>query len=376
MRYIILTFFVALFALEPAVANLKPYKAQQIMVPVGPERSLRRLVHIESAVPSDKVVIFLPGRASFFEKNLLMLKAIAGYESIHNEKIEVPCDVWSLDHAGHGMSAGRLGINDQRCHITDFDHYVREAEEVIQGTILKQYAGQNKKVYLVGSSMGGAVALRIVQDRLNAPIDGQDLHTPVQFHKVILIAPMIEFKTGMFPSWLARLLSYMATALGWGERYAFGFKDLDLTRADFSKFTGHHDESEFHQGNELLRNAPHLITSGPTFAWVNAAFQAVKKLQDFVAHYHNSQRHKPTIVGFIAGDDNLVHNAATIALLEGIGAVLYQYPTARHNLIKETPEHIPGFWQHFFDALTDKGAEREHQTMVSKSSSMPSNAAK
>ena len=321
------------------------------MVPVRPEGSLRRIVHIESAVPSDKVVIFLPGRASFFEKNLSMLKAIAGYETIHNEKIKMPCDVWSIDHAGHGKSLGRLGVNDQRCHISDFDDYVREAEELIHDKILKHYAGQQKKIYLVGSSMGGAVALRILQDQLGTAAES---NKSIPFHKLILIAPMIEFKTGMFPRWLARALSYVATALGWGEVYAFGFKDLDLARADFTKFTSHHDEADFHKTNEFLRNAPHLITSGPTFSWVNAAFQAVEKLKRFAVHYQKSQLKKPSIVGFIAGDDSFVHNAATLALLKGIGATIYHYPTARHNLIKETPDHIPNFWQHLFEALADE----------------------
>ncbi|XP_059140791.1 monoglyceride lipase-like [Physella acuta] len=78
--------------------------------------------------------------------------------------------VFAHDHEGHGQSGG------PRMHITDFRHYSQDVYDHID-TIKKEFP--NVPVFIIGHSMGGAVAILAALDH------------PEYFRGVVLIGPCV-----------------------------------------------------------------------------------------------------------------------------------------------------------------------------------------
>jgi lysophospholipase len=295
----------------------------------GPDGTLIRVVDVKGAPQPNsdarKVVVFLPGRASFFEKN----KELSDQITAH------PIDFWTLDYKGHGKSGGRLAPGDQRCDIDTFRTYIDEIDYVVNQVVLPHYRNQKIELYLVGASLGGHLTLRYIQDKKPA----------FEIQKILLISPMIDFFTKPFPRPIAWFLVKVATLMGFGEHYAFGYGRLNLTNPDFSRFKGHHNKHAFDETNALLSVHPELITSGPTFRWVSEAF-------DSVDHTLELQSLDIPVVVFLAGQDQDVNNKTTHDFLKHFKKVkFFEYPQAYHNLTKETDEYAPNFYKELIEAL-------------------------
>lgn len=309
-------------------------------VPVAQNVKVRVVyVPAKSLHNPQKVVVYLPGRASFFEKSKDFSNIMTGHEAVPEtgQLLKEPYDFWSLDFRGQGKSDGRLAERDQRSHIDTFETYIKDVHAVLSQIILPYYRNKEIEIYLIGASMGGHIALRYAQEYATTPEFSK-------IKKLLLISPMDNFKTDPFPRWVAWILVKGARLLGYGDRYAFGYGDLDLSKADFSKFKGHHNEKDFHETNAFLRDHPELITSGPTFGWAVAAFDSEAKLKNL--------REIPVKTSvFLAGQDNTLDSPKSRAFFEG-KATVYYYEKAFHNLLKETPEYAPGFYPDLIKELT------------------------
>ena len=58
---------------------------------------------------------------------------------------------WMCDHRGHGRSGGQKG------HITHFDQYLMDLQLVVE--LARKELGEDKKLILIGHSMGGLIAI-------------------------------------------------------------------------------------------------------------------------------------------------------------------------------------------------------------------------
>lgn len=282
-----------------------------------------------------KVIILLPGRASFFEKNIDIAESLCGYDQSNTVLPKVYCDFWCIDYRGHGKSDGRLTRNDQRCHIDSFQTYVDDLDKVLKSLIKTHYQNQkNTEYYLLAGSFGGVIALKYIQDYK---------FDTIAIKKTLLVSPMIRFKIP-YPRWLTKLLVNFMSWIGYEESYAIGYKDLDLSKADFSKFKAHHNEKDFHETNKMLSEHPDLITSGPTYGWAKAAFEAENDLDSLKSLPNQT-------IAFLAGQDAELDIASGKVILEKLGVQIKEYPKSGHNLFKETEEYAPGFTQDLFNEI-------------------------
>lgn len=306
------------------------------MVPVTKDISLR-VAFTAAKTPTKKVIIYCPGRASYFEKNTGFIQALTGHNftASHGYAFQNQADVWCIDPRSQGGSGGRLtndkGEPDQRGHITSFDDYIQDVDTVIKTTILPKYDLMSTEFYLVGSSLGGHIVLRYLQDKVT--------ELPITFKAIVNIVPMVKMNTSPWPRFIAKAMVSSAVALGFGERYAIGYGNVNLDNPQFEKFTGHHNEYEFHDTNTVMRSQMTLVTGGPTFNWVKASFESHDKLTS------GSFPKALNVICFVSGGDKAVITEATKSLSKQHGFKVFEYPQAAHNIIKESKEKCGTFWQ-------------------------------
>ncbi|HBN21607.1 MAG TPA: hypothetical protein DD412_00010 [Holosporales bacterium] len=331
-----LLFCTLLFAFKSAHADLLHDISIPYDVKVAPDITLRvthtKAKHAFQNAPK-KVVVFLPGRASFFQKNKGLILGITGHDYTGTQDVELAhqADFWCIDMRGHGASLGRLGPNNQRGHIDSFETYLSDIHQVITNTIAPAYEGQDVEFYIIGSSLGGHLAVRYLQDYATK--------TPIQFKRALLIVPMIRFKTSPWPHIMAKNLSKAAELLGFSKTYAVGYGDLDLSKSDFTRFKGHHDRKAFDDTNEMMTQNPSLITGGPTYGWVSAAFDSETPL------CNTSLPKAIDYVAYVAGNDGAVDSTSTLEFCKQHNIRVKFYEKSRHNILKETKEYAPTFWE-------------------------------
>lgn len=312
-----------------------------------------RVVHLpsvseEKGLPK-KVLIVFQGRESFYEKNEDFYRLLAGQrENMASHKegyernvfIDSPMDVWVIDTRGHGGSTGRLGPNDQRDHIDDFETYLRDFQTIINSKIRPHYSSQAPEFYLMGISMGGHLAIRYYQE----------FEHP--FKKVLLVVPMVEFKTGTIPHWFAKPFAYLMSTIGFSQSYVFGKGDIDPDTLTLENEKSHHNREEFNKVIELLKKKPGYVVGGPTYGWLNAAYQSID--QSLAPRQIENLNTKAPFVFFLAGDDHIVNTEASQRLAQEIKAPVHLYPGAWHNLPREIDLYRLPFLRDLFKALHEK----------------------
>jgi alpha-beta hydrolase superfamily lysophospholipase len=132
--------------------------------------------------------LFRGSRAELRHKALVVLHGqgehSGRYLHIPHYLGDVVGSVYAIDHRGHGQSSGNRG------HIDEFDMYAHDAAMAVRRytRYLKSLHGK-AEVYLIGHSMGGLIALRMLQ-----------LHPELELASATVSAPMVElaFKVPWF----------------------------------------------------------------------------------------------------------------------------------------------------------------------------------
>ena len=267
--------------------------------------------HSKVSADPKKLLIICPGRASFIEKN----DRLANYFANLGFRVIV------VDWRGHGGS-DRLTDNPQKTPIDDYQRYVEDIT-----LTLKTYHTPDQAIYLVGSSMGSLAIIRFLQD--------QNLTKTFPVQAAVLLSPMFGLKTNPFPTFLARWLAAGATKLGYHDHYCFGYGDFNFSKEIFEKNRSTHSRENFERQKKIAQDHPPLLTSGPTYGWLNASFKALdqanqpEKLQAITA---------PIFIA-TAGNDQVVdtsYNAKVATHLKRCSHKVYQ-----------------GSWHHIFNESDD-----------------------
>jgi len=131
--------------------------------------------------PNTSTILISQGRCESYLK----------YKETLYELHEQGYQIFILDHRGQGLSE-RLLEDSHKGYVDKFDDY---AEDLYQftNTIIKPQLGDTK-LYLLGHSMGCAIALRMFQLYPNI------------INKAALLSPMIAINTGFIPYFLASII--------------------------------------------------------------------------------------------------------------------------------------------------------------------------
>ena len=220
-------------------------------------------------------VLLLGGYAEFIEKY---------FETVGN-LLQRGFAVLTFDWRGQGMSSRVLTDDDDGFHrgyIESFDVHLSDLQLVVSYLDSLALPGPQ---YLIAHSMGGNLALRLLQDQ------------PHRFEKVVLSAPMLGL-IGI-PTWFVCVMSSWYCRQGRGERYAWGSKPLNLAQP-VNVVTS--CTARFERTMRILRKEPQLLTSGVTWGWLRAAANSMRhtKKRAFLRSID-----RPVLL-FSAGRDRLV----------------------------------------------------------------------
>lgn len=351
--------------MQPCLCGTRPLPIDQSMFELTDKIKVRvTFVPGHRPVQGDdqehRAIVIFQGRASFFEKSTEFFDIISGRSNMMSSDPKNPtpnvfttmgCDLWIIDHRGHGPSGGRLAPDDQRDHIDSFDTYLKDFDHVIQQKVRAHYKERNIDpiYYLMGISMGGHLAFRYQQEyAASSP-----------FSRLLLVVPMIRFKTAPYPEWFAKALVYSSVYWGWGKEYAIGYGPIDPDKLDFQREKSHHNPEAFEENRRVLKTNPTYIVGGPTYGWVAAAFKSVD--ESFrEANIQHSQKTPTTI--FVATDDVMVDPSAALELVGILGdsATGHVYGGSWHNLPKEIDRYRLPFLSDLYSAIleTDRKAAR------------------
>ena len=260
---------------------------------------------------------------------VLLLSGRGEYIERYRETVDMLLDrgygVWTWDWRGQGLSTRPLA-DPLRHHVLSFEHYLDDAEQLLDRHIVPGLNGQ--KLLMLAHSMGGHLGLRLLARR------------PELFARAVISAPMIDFLGGgMAMRAFARLVFRAGCLLGRTERFGPGTPprpNLDPV------FEGNHLTScpeRFAASTTLLRSLPEVHLGGATWGWLRAATQSQAKLQREVARIT-----MPTLVA-IAGADRIVDSRTTRAFVRRLpqGEAL-ELPGAKHELLREHDRIRLPFW--------------------------------
>ena len=240
-------------------------------------------------------LLFLSGRADFGEK---YLEAMAHWQA-------AGWAVTSFDWRGQGGSAGGGGPDAGFARLlADLAAMVAEWER----------DGTGPRV-IVGHSMGGHLALRLIAER------------GVRLDAAVLLAPMLGLAIGLIPPRLGALIARTASAFGGAGRPVWRSGGHGPLRQ--STLTGS-AERYADEGWWTTRN-PGWAAQPPRWGWVDAAFRSIATLA--AARLEAVQ---VPILMLAAGRDRLVSLHAIRATAARLPAArLIVYEQAAHELLRE-----------------------------------------
>ncbi len=245
-------------------------------------------------------IILVHGRAEFIETygETIAWLAGRGYAVI------------TFDFRGQGGSARRTRESG---HIFTFREYVDDLRAVVK------YAGQlglPRPFHVIAHSMGGLVAL------LAAPSLAREVE------RMVLLAPLLGIERLPFPPGLIRSVTGAASLIGFSRIVA---TKLPARGQPFDGNRITSDAQRYARLVALVDGNPQLLTGPPTFGWVAAALNAMRRVRRMMG------RTLPVPTLFVAsGKDSIVSTPAIDRFARSVtGGGLVLIPGAEHQVLIE-----------------------------------------
>ena len=196
-------------------------------------------------------ILWLGGRGDIVEKYIETLDAWsrAGWS------------ITSFDWRGQGGS-GRVGANPAVGHIGDYATWVDDL-----AAFYADWAAREPGPYIVmGHSMGGHLVLRALADKRIAP------------DRVVLVAPMLGFETGIIPFpvafWAARMMARLKNEMRPAWKRNEKPSPPNASRQGFLT----HDADRYADELWWKQQNPSLSLGPPSWSWLAAAYRSIAAL--------------------------------------------------------------------------------------------------
>lgn len=302
--------------------TVEPYLAQYQAQAYYEGYDGNKLYYASYILPQAKAdIIIFHGFCEFAEK----------YQEVIYYFLKKGYSVWIPEQRGHGHSY-RMLSDLNKVQVQSFDEYVKDMD-----IFVKQVLPPDSNKYLFAHSMGGAIAIRYVQEN------------PQVFEKVVLSSPMCKMKTGQLPTWLALVISEVKCRCKKGAEYALGQHGF----RNEPKFEGSCCVSEaryLYQYRKRQENEKYR-TSGGTYDWVRAGLQVTKAIR----RKGNLDKICEPILVFQAGDDHMVQNEVQNYVLEHLPtAKMIVLKEARHEIFNAAEHARDIFYRELFKFLEEK----------------------
>ncbi len=251
-------------------------------------------------------ILWLGGRGDIVEKYIETLDAWcrAGWS------------ITSFDWRGQGGS-GRVGANPAVGHIDDYTTWVDDL-----AAFYANWAALELGPHIVmGHSMGGHLVLRALADKRISP------------DRVVLVAPMLGFETGIIPFpvafWAARMMARLKNEM----RPAWKRNEKPSPRNASRQGFLTHDTDRYEDELWWKQQTPSLALGPPSWSWLAAAYRSIAALSRRGAVEHIAT---PILI-LCAEKDELVSAKAIhkfAARLPSANLVVFGDDTA-HEILRE-----------------------------------------
>lgn len=256
--------------------------------------------------PAGTVFVF-PGRTEMAEK----------YGRIARDLAARRFSTVAIDWRGQGL-ADRVGRDPMMGHVAVFADYQRDWDAVLRAA---EAEGLPRPYFVIGHSMGGAIALRAV------------LRPDHPFAAAAFSAPMWGIRIAPHMRPVAWAVPRAARALGRAEVYSPGAqRDSYLASAAFEGNTLTTCPDQFAYIQRQVRHDDRFALGGPSIHWLHEA------LTEIAAFRKVALPQLPVLTGL--GSDEMVVDADAVATLarRWPGGRFTVFDGARHELLMERAE--------------------------------------
>ncbi len=227
-------------------------------------------------------LVISPGRSEGYLK----------YQEMAFDLYKQPFNLFIIDHRGQGLSE-RLLDNPHKGYVKHFDDYADDLHFFIN-TEINNYCSPSSKPLLLSHSMGGAIAIRMMQKY------------PHTIKAALLSSPMIAINKGGLPDWLAKTLINSGQFfnnifsdqawyfVGQGDYQANTFEDNTLMQSAI----------RYENFINLYKQEPKLQLGGVTFNWLKQAIATHSRI------FEQLDKITTPVTILQAGDDTVVDNQA------------------------------------------------------------------
>ena len=241
--------------------------------------------------------------------------------------------VFAFEHRGHGRS-GYLGIDQSQVIVEDYNYYVLDLKNFMDQIVCPE-AGAGK-IFLFAHSMGGGIGAKFLEDYKE------------YFDAAVLTGPMMEMKTGSFPKFIARPITWIMTILGFGSSYDIGEKpysdDYDFEGATTTS------EARYEYSHNSILEEDSLKRGGASYQWLNESY----KLTKAVTSKKNASKVEIPVLLFQADNDSYVKPSGQNKFAKyAKNCELVFVENSKHSIFMEKDEILKPYLEKIFSFYND-----------------------
>ncbi len=199
-------------------------------------------------------IVIVPGRCESYLK----------YQELSYDLYRQGYNIFIIDHRGQGLS-GRMLPSPNKGYVNKFQDYVDDLQYFIENIVAPK---SSVKPYLLAHSMGGAIAIRFMQDSPNA------------IKAAVISSPMLGFYSGLLPKCIAKILvaiklkfNNIISNTPW---YFLGQKDYSPVSFQENRLT--HSKKRYQYFVDVYKKNNTIQLGGVTTHWLAQSIAAQKEI--------------------------------------------------------------------------------------------------